>query len=170
MALIVEDGSIVENANTYIDIAYLDAYWTALGNADAVTSLTKEVNILQAMQYIENYYGQRYQGSKVDADQSLLWPRSGVTLEGFALDEDVIPERLKKAVSEATEKARLGLLPSDIQAANMYVTRKKVGPIEIEYGGSGGAVYNPNNVFQMIDWLMGPLLRYGPNELRIVRS
>ncbi len=96
MALVIEDGTIVTGANSYIDdtdyIAYALARGVVIDPADA------EQQLIQAMDYIETRW---YQGQQVDfEDQELAWPRDYVYIEGNLLDNEVIPRRLINAQCE----------------------------------------------------------------------
>lgn len=98
MALVIEDGTIVTGANSYIDIptakAFAEARGVDLGTDDVVT----EQRLLIAMDYLESL---NYKGTRTDPDQQLLaWPRVGVTFDGRTFGQNTIPNQLKSAQAQ----------------------------------------------------------------------
>lgn len=98
MALVIEDGTVVTGANSYIDIPEAKAFAAArgvdLGNDDTVT----EQRLLVAMDYLESL---SYKGTRTEPDQQLLaWPRIGVTFDGRTFGDHVIPNQLKSAQAQ----------------------------------------------------------------------
>lgn len=131
MAIIVENGSIVTNANSYVSEAELAAYATARG-----VTLTgdQEVLLIKAMDYIE---GQNFKGVKWTRDQPLQWPRNDVWLDGYLLDASSIPQLLKNAQMEAAISIDGSVDPlADIPRLESSVT---VGPISVSYEKGGNA-------------------------------
>lgn len=72
MALIIEDGSGVTGANSYIDAAGARAYATARGVTLDPSDAVVEAQLINAMDYLE---GLNYKGSPVSVTQALEWPR-----------------------------------------------------------------------------------------------
>ena len=135
MAFIVEDGTGVENANAYVDTAFVDAYHADRGNAEWVGSPTvKEQAIIRSTDFIDVRWGEHFKGDKVDEDQSLQFPRT--VFEG-------VPLILKRAAAEYALRALSGALMPDISVdeTGLRVSRKTeiVGPIEetTEYRAQG---------------------------------
>lgn len=143
MTLIVEDGTIVENANSYISIAEFEEYHNARGNdySSADTDQLKEQAIINAMDYIHLRWGSKFKGRVEDFSQELdfprirLYDRNGVLVEG-------IPKKLKNATAEYALRAITGSLMPDLATSTTGQTvrrvREKIGPIEeeTEYAGS----------------------------------
>ena len=79
MALIVEDGSGVEDADAYISIVDADAYHLRYGNAawSNFDDETKEILIRKATRDMDLLY--EYVGEEVSPTQSLEWPRTTIT-------------------------------------------------------------------------------------------
>lgn len=126
MAIIVEDGSIVANADSYVSVANYTTWADARGIE--YDSSVLENQILRAMDYIETL---RFIGQKSTKSQPLQFPRVGVVVDGYELDYDEIPEQLKKAVFESIKAESDG----NSQLANVERTtsREKVGEIEVQY-------------------------------------
>ena len=134
MAIIVEDGTIVTNANSYVDVAYVDTFCEGLGLSawEEADDDDKETAILRAMAYIE---GMTFKGYKTEDDQSLKWPRDeAVDEDGYAIDDDAIPAVLQSAVSRAAyeEVVSPGILQSNLTRDD-FVTSERVDVISITY-------------------------------------
>lgn len=158
MALIVEDGTGLANADSYVSVADADIYASAMGHFAwtdvAVTVEQKEVALRRATQYIDAEY--TFRGSVLDPDQALEWPR----------EEYSWP--IRAVVHACCELAVRGLstaLLSDVDASS--VKREKVGQIETEY-------FDPQNGGQVryavVDNLLRSVVTAGRNTLRIERA
>jgi hypothetical protein len=111
MAFIVEDGSIVEDANAYIDLTYAADYHADRGHV-AWTSLSdpeKKACIIRATDYIDKRFAKHFRGQRVTHRQELQWPRlNAVTDDNFILSNiDEVPRQLKKACAEYALRAAL---------------------------------------------------------------
>jgi predicted Zn-dependent protease len=102
MTLIVEDGSIVTSANTYINLADARTRATILGVSISATDGTAEQQLEQAALYVDREYRARYQGYKTIVSQPMQFPRCGVYIDGFAVDTDNIPQEIIDAQVYAT--------------------------------------------------------------------
>lgn len=102
MALVVEDGSIVAGANSYVSLADADAYLANALTASVWTALTdpaKEALLIAASRWLDQQAV--WHGYKVDADSAMRWPRSGVCdRDNLPVAEDEIPQQLMEAVME----------------------------------------------------------------------
>jgi hypothetical protein len=96
--LTVEDGSVVENANSYVTLEDCTAYHASLGNEDWEDVDGQEEAILRAMAWLET---QPWKGQKTDYDNPLQWPRSYVTLDGLEVPDDEVPTAVVRALCEA---------------------------------------------------------------------
>lgn len=146
MAIVVETGAGLANAESYCSVAFVDAYASSLGR-DAVwttkTETQKEQALREAMLTLDGWE-RSFLGCRVSEVQALAWPRSWVILDdGFSIAADAIPTELKKALAElalATLDATAGQLVTDATAnAPIVRERVKAGPVEeeIEYGSGG---------------------------------
>jgi hypothetical protein len=128
MAIVVETGEIVDGANSYVSEADLTSFATARG-----VTLTgdEEALLIQAMDYIESL---SYKGLKKTRDQDLQWPRSGVYIDSYYLDNDVIPEELKKGLMQTAIAIDTGIGPQE--TLGRKTSREKVGDLEVEYASS----------------------------------
>ena len=139
MALIVEDGTGLDDAESFAAVAYADAYWLARGGASwaALSEGAKEIALRLATDYMEIRWRSRWKGLRLTAGQALAWPRSDVVDEdGYDVAADAVPTRVANACVEYAFRAASGdLIPDpETDATGGTVTRKreKVGPIEEE--------------------------------------
>lgn len=133
MTITVEDGSLVSGANSYVNLAEARAYVEARGAALPVDDGDAEVVILKAMDRLESFSNQ-FKGYRVERDQPLSWPRSGVVIEDWAWGSDEIPRQLLNAQLALILEINAGEDPFNPSATTtLPQTRKKVGPIEVEY-------------------------------------
>ena len=79
MALIVEDGTGIEDANGLITVAFADSYFADRGaSAWGGTDEVKGIAIIKATDYMELMFGERWKGSlSVDAT-TLSFPRTNM--------------------------------------------------------------------------------------------
>lgn len=143
VALVVEDGSNVTGANSYVDIDFIRGWASARmielpASDDAVSAMA-----INAMDYLEGLRSQ-YQGKKTYADQELQWPRSGVVIDCLPWPDDSIPKELKNAQAQLVleQIAIPDLSPSTDGYA---VSLEKVDVIEVEYaaGRLSGTATSP---------------------------
>ena len=158
MAFIVEDGSIIANANAYITVAELKAYWDS--RADTITQVDAEVQaaIIIATQYVDLNYNWR--GEIVSDTQNLDWPRANVIDDqGRSLASDAIPTALKNAICEYAKRQLASSIQPDVSTEVGGITkiREKVDVIEqeIEYE-EGSTGYYGIKKYPLADrWLKG---------------
>lgn len=143
MALIVETGAIITNANSYISTTDFTTYATARGYTLVAGA---ETLLVQAMDYLE---GLRYKGQKRTEDQSLQWPRYDVYIDGYYFPSDEIPQELINGQCEVALAIDAGNGPLDDVARQ--TKREKVGPIEVEYM-DGSAPFVLNKKIQNALW------------------
>lgn len=124
-SIIVEDGTIVANANSYVTTAQLSTF---ASNRGITISGTLADLLIKAMDYLEQL---DFKGTRRTRDQSLQWPRYDVVVDGYYQDPTVIPQALKDglchcaiAIDQSNDPLQ-DLVPSPI--------KQVVGPIEVDY-------------------------------------
>jgi len=77
VAIIVEDGTGLTTAETYVSVAVALTYHSTMGNTAwaAATTAAQEIALRRAAQYIDHRF--RFRGERLDSDQALEWPRVG---------------------------------------------------------------------------------------------
>lgn len=136
--LIVESGNGDSNSESYIDVAFADAYFLKRGITQWASLTNREQLIVRAMDYIENNY--TYQGTKLVSTQSLQFPR---LING----ETVYPIALKNAVCELALKSNEEDLLADTDKTTI---REKVGALEVEYDPNQDNIKSYNYVNKLL--------------------
>lgn len=136
MAIVVEDGTIVAGANSYVSEAEVTAYATERG---ITLTATASVLIYKAMDYFESldFIGEIYQET-----QPLQWPRVQGVIDGYEIDYNEIPNEVKQAQLAICIAIDEGYGP--LQNVDRKVSREKVDVIEVEYSaGSMASTFSP---------------------------
>jgi len=127
MALIVETGDLIANANSYATVAEADAYLNARGRADwaALPSERKEQLMILAADYLNTMYV--WAGEKYDLNQSMSLPTSWI---------DMIPAQVKYAQFLLAYEAKDAELATSVSGPSVKLTEKSldgVGSTKTEY-------------------------------------
>lgn len=130
--LTVEDGTIVANANSFVSLAEARAYALNRGVTLSVDDQVLIPQLIKACDWIESKQDE-FKGAPVSMSQVLCFPRAGVVLNGFELEEDAIPQQLKNAQILAAMAVVEGVTLLPNVAASDAIKREKVGPVETEY-------------------------------------
>jgi hypothetical protein len=93
MALIIEDGSIVAGADSYVTTAEITAYANKRGFTVPTSESDLEKIAILAIDYMQS---KKYIGNLVESDQALAFPRREIE----DLADDVIPQAIKNAQIE----------------------------------------------------------------------
>lgn len=165
MALTVETGAGLPNAESYVDTASVDARMTAFGNDTWATLTTgqKEEALRRATAYMEQAFRERWTGQRLNRLQALSWPRFGVVVDGYYVDVNSVPPVVANACADLALKAAAGDLAPDLARA---VVREKVGPLETEYDRA-----SPQQTrFRAIDMMLAPFLKGSTAMAQLVRA
>jgi len=127
MALVVEDGSLVANANSYVSAADFVAWADARG-VTYPSYPEIEQKIMRAMDYIESL---NFVGQKHEETQALQWPRDYVLIDGYSVESDEIPKEVKTALYEAIKLEIDG--DSKIAASERETVSESIGDISVTY-------------------------------------
>lgn len=135
MAFVVEDGTIVALANSYLSLneaeelatdRLVDDYYKAwFEQPDA----QKRALLIRATEYIDGYYGPQFKGHRVNEAQLLEFPRCNVYIGTslFILDSTIIPEKLKLATLEVACLFAAGV---GIEPSLGYTPGAQTGPVK----------------------------------------
>ena len=141
VTLVVEDGTGLSTANSYLTAAEADtllsvnpvmyATWSAL------TTVEKDDYLVWASDYIDCYV--QWKGYKTVNSSGLRWPRDCVTdCDGIPIASNIIPAKVKTAVAQlaifltASEAAQSGGTAS---VAPPGIKRVKADVVEVEFFG-----------------------------------
>jgi len=138
MVMIVEDGSGVDGANSYVSVEYADAFFDARGRSDWHSNADhKEKALIKSTDYIDAVFGYRFKAQKFDPFQPLEFPRFGL-YDRYQNVVIGIPDNLKKATCEYAVRVISGselLQDPNLSTTDFLLQSKKVkvGPIEEQY-------------------------------------
>ena len=131
MPLIVEDGSGLANADSYVSAADCQAYATAHGLTFDGDAAALDAALRNATIYLDTAY--TFRGERKTCEQALEWPRRCVPAEG-------VPREVVSACCELGVRALAGPLWRDVNAtAEGAVTEETIGPITTRYAAARGA-------------------------------
>ena len=99
--MIVEDGTGIADANSYVTLEEAETYFQTKGvGACHIT----ESDLIAATEYIDLAYGDVYMGRLYSNEQGLLFPRTGFYDRNTRqVEEGTIPKELKRAVFYAAK-------------------------------------------------------------------
>ncbi len=158
-SIVVEDGTIVTDSNSYVSTADILEYAALRGvtipNADDIA----EIYVYKAMDYLETLL---YQGSKTDVTtpQMLQWPRKCVYIEDLLIADNIIPQQLINAECELVMAIYAGFDPLVTITTTDGVKRKKFDVFEVEYKDNSPLVA----ILRKVDAWLAPLLLAGSNS------
>jgi len=135
VTLIIETGAGIPNSNTFISDAEYVAYAAARGLTIGADAPAREIELILAVDYLTSIES-RFKGTRVESDQSLLYPRLNVIIFGDLFDQDSIPIQLKNSQAEAASAANgQSLLTNE---TNLNVQSQEVDVIKRSFfeGGS----------------------------------
>lgn len=169
MALIVEDGTGLADAESLCSVEHATAYHAARGNsawAALASDTEREQMLRKAADYMEAIYRTQWGGNRLLVTQALSWPRTLVPVKDYAgayYDSDSVPVIVANACAELALRAITGELAPDVKR---QVKRVKVGEIETEY--ADGAP--PYVRFRVVDHMLDPFMGGSGMSIRVVRA
>lgn len=166
--LIVEDGTVVAGAESYISVADANTYHAARGNTNwaTISEAEAEQALRRATDYLVQVYRLKWDGVRFSGAQALDWPRSFVRNKDqsfgnlypivgyFYYPSDYIPPELKNACAEMAFKAASGELAPDLDKT---VIKEKIDVLEVEYD-KNSLQYKR---YRAIDNMLAPFLSSG---------
>lgn len=171
MALIVEDGTGLTTAESYVSESDAETYWNLRFPPSEWTAASvdkRERALRVATTWLDATLAQRWLGERKENDQRLAWPRTGVyDLERVSVASNAIPEALEAATAEAA--AAYLVNPDDIEPGSDDAS--DVSEETIDFGGgtkhtrkmgSGGG--GPPAIVGKVNGLLIHITR-GPNEV-----
>lgn len=167
MALIVEDGTGLSNAESLGSVAEADAYHAAYGNTAwaALSTGQKELSLRLGMRWMLVTYAGRWKAPRMLDSQALPFPQSGGTYpDGYTLEDGVIPEAVKRAQFEAALVCSTNedMLP-DVEIEDSGAVQSEsvtLGPISVSTGYAGGRS-TEKQYTKAYGWLKGWVLAGG---------
>jgi hypothetical protein len=135
--LVIEDGSNVADANSYMTateiIAYAEMRGVTLVPGSPIDENKVAIMAINAMDYL-NLFRHRWKGRKTYGDQRLDWPRQCVyTDDIIAIPSDTIPNDIKDAQCQLCIEISKGIILLPSNGNDAFITHEKIGPIETNY-------------------------------------
>ena len=131
--IVVEDGTIVSGANSFVTMAEYIAYAATL-NITVTDTQTYQTQIIKAAEFIATKESQ-LKGDLVSRSQELSFPRYNLMIEGFSWESDEIPTQAKEAQMSLAIDINAGEdLYNLTQSVATGIKRERVdGAVEVEY-------------------------------------
>jgi hypothetical protein len=174
--LIIEDGTNVANANSYVTLTEFRAYALARGITLSLVDATDDAIMYKAMDYIETRLKEA-QGMRAFVDQVLEWPRAeidyydtelgyvasttyGIMINCMRVDIDFIPTQLKTIQMQVGLAIQAGVDFANYSEEQKFVIEEKVAVIQQKYsdkfGMSGNvSISSINNLFDVVLYACG---------------
>lgn len=144
MTLVIENGSGVAGANSYVSVNDASVFFSA-----RELSIPSAGHLLQAADFIENL---SFAGSTTHDTQIMSFPRTGIfDLNKRPYTENAVPRAVINAQLWLSNYIRDGFSPSAV--ATQAIKKEKVDSLEVEFFGAG----ETSNT--------SPLVQYGLTDL-----
>jgi len=170
MALIVEDGSKVAGAESYVSVVDASAYHTARGNAAwaALASDTvREQALRRATDYMKQAYRLVWKGFRVSSSQALDWPRANVMIEDGPyrnlVSVSIVPQEVIDACASLALMASAADLAPNLEQLTLS---EAVGPLSVSYDKNSPQYTR----YRAIDMLLHPYLAESGAMTKLERS
>lgn len=161
MSLTVETGQIIEGADSYISLADARALAANYGLELPADDTDAEVALRNGATYVSLSETQMC-GRRVSAEQSLAYPRTGVTLNGFPVANNIIPKQVILAQVIAAVTYGAG---TDVRAnsdGRSVQTERVEGAVTVTYFNNGNS--GTTTAITAADDALRPLLCGGLNN------
>ena len=147
--MIVENGTGLPNADSYVSTEYADSYFSARGVSEwaTLTTQVKEQLLIKATDFIDNIY--QWNGKREYETQALRFPRVDIRdYEGAEIMG--IPTCLKQAVCDASLIAKNGEL-FQTSDANGQVVSEKIGELAFTYANGKKETVTSSTLYDSIN-------------------
>jgi len=164
MPLIVEDGTVVQNANSYVTLAEADAYFSERSDADEWAALDDDVKtqkLIDGADYLNSVY--RWKGSALDLAQTMALPTDYVT--------DIVWP-VKRAQMVLARFAMTGALAPEVTKGIVTKERKKLDGVgEKEYEYEYASSPELGRTFPIVDAMLNGLIitKTGSGSIQVAR-
>lgn len=165
MALVVENGTGLSNAESYVSVADASAYLASLGDttfSGLADDTAREQALRKATNYMEQRYRGRWKGERLTRSQGLSWPRFDAEVDGWYVDVDIVPPEVEHGCALLAVKSVTETLNDDLA---QQVIREKIGPLETEYNANSPQ----SKRYLAVDQLLAPFLQGSSSMARLVR-
>ena len=164
MALIVENGTGLADAESYISVLDCDTILAEWGRTtddwSALSETEKEGLLRNSTMYIDADYGSRFSGSVLNETQALAWPRQNAyKTNGQSIPSNIVPAEVQRACAFiAVETIEGGVYLDDENGARIASESVGLGQSALteskSYIGGKDTSYNSKSA----DLVLKPLL------------
>lgn len=173
MAFVVEDGTGLAGAESFVSVTDADTYLANRGYTTwaAKTTGEREIALRKATDFMEQQYRSRWDGWRVSATQFLSWPRYEVRLKDlmygynrwvYLLGYNVVPQLVKNACAELAYRTLTTALVIDV---GRLKSRVQVGPISVTYADNA----TPQKVYTAVEDMLSPFFVGSKYSVPIIR-
>jgi|TARA_R110000796_G_scaffold17656_2_gene54202 hypothetical protein len=157
MALIIEDGTNVTGASSFVTLAEARAFALARGVTLSADDATVEALVIKASDFLNQLEGE-FQGLRTTPNtQPLVFPRAGVYWLSYLVESNTIPGALKNAQCQLVVDQAGGV---DLQpvGTGAEILEEMVGPIRTKFAPSGTNAATPtlSTFYGFISGLLAP--------------
>jgi len=130
IVVIVEDGTGVANANSYMTVEAVRIYAANRGFELSTDDDVVAAQLIRGFDYVETKECE-FQGERVYLESA--FPRSGVVINGVEIADNAIPNLLTSAIGQLViaQNNGIDIMPNFVAAD--YVIKEKTGPLETTY-------------------------------------
>jgi hypothetical protein len=132
ITFIVEDGTGVTGATTYLDLAAAQDLADTFGLTWPVAVDDQQIALNKGAAFLERY---KYKGVKLTCTQGLKWPRSDVYVDCCLIASDSVPSDIKEAQIYAAAYSASAELRAT--SSGQSVASEKVDVLEVSYHDNG---------------------------------
>lgn len=165
MPLVVEDGTGVSGADSYISLANARFYLDKRNRSLNVDDIEAEKQLRVAFDFVDNIH---YIGEPLVFNQAAAWPRKHVYLNGTPLNTDVVPTVVGFAQAHLAAAIEEGVEIFPVQQICRKVASEEVGPIKTEFFESGSEKMGAS--VPQVKLLLRPYLAFGAIGLTTARA
>lgn len=136
ITIIVEDGTVVPNANSFLSLIDARALAESMGILLPVDDDKANEAIVKGGVYVNNQEGS-LQGVRVSADQTMCYPRDGVVKYNFDVPNDSIPDEIKCSQVHAASQIGAGAKPYSNDTGKEVASQAVTGAVSRTFFESG---------------------------------
>lgn len=173
MDFVVEDGTGLPNATSYVSLEYAKQYFARKGYTawDSLTPEVQQNELMNGTEYADKKFGPKLDGRPLKDTQALEFPRTGLK-DRYGRPITGVPDNIKQATCEYAILSQTGRLYPQTSQVDENIKREsvKVGPITTttEYVESRRQIVYLDHAYpdSMINFYVNPALgNYGNSQV-----
>jgi hypothetical protein len=164
MALLVEDGSGVTGAESYIDIVFFEAFCSDWGLSlpAAASTSDKEAALRRGSLIFDSLYGSRFAGTPVSSSQGLVFPMTDL-LDRRGFELPVLPLQVKQAAAVfARQELNSPMSMFPVVTPGKVKKSVEAGDVSVEYDVASisgmGFTVGSRPILSIVESILSPIL------------